>query len=92
MPMVRGVPEHECMLELPKRKRQKHVPTTPTAQNSNENATSWQYKGSTEECVHVVQTGMWRHSIGIVKQQTVQAAISTKPRRVVPYIQVIANL
>ena len=33
---------------------------------------------------HVVhQKGMWRHSIGVVKQQTVQAAISTKPRRVV---------
>ena len=51
MPMVRGVPEYECMLELPKRKRQKHLPTTPTAQNAKENATSRQYKGSTEECV-----------------------------------------
>jgi hypothetical protein len=51
VPMVRGVPEHECMLELPKRKRQKHLPTTPTAQNAKENATSRQYKGSTEECV-----------------------------------------
>ena len=37
--MVRGAPEHECMWEKPKRKRQKQVETTPSTLNSNASAT-----------------------------------------------------